>query len=63
MLAGLVLACAAEPANGPKYVSEKPLYAKMVLSEDGSNVLTLAFDEFRGTGTGYDTVYGDSQGA
>ncbi len=41
------------------YKSRKPFYAKIILTEDGSKVLSLVFDESRGTGKGYNTIYAD----
>lgn len=41
------------------YVSNKPLYAAVSLNEKGDKVLKLAFDESKGTGTGYDILYVD----
>ncbi len=40
--------------------SEKPLYAKVALNEDGSKVLSVMFDESQGTRTGYDALYADA---
>jgi hypothetical protein len=55
----LSLSCFADPAKEPAYSSEKPLYARVALSKDGSKVLPLVFDESGGTGEGYDTIYAD----
>jgi hypothetical protein len=49
----------ADPLKEPAYSSEKPLYARIELDEKGSKVLTLALDESKGTGKGYDTMYPD----
>ncbi len=49
----------AEAALEPTYSSEKPLYAFVVVNEAATKVLKLAFDESRGTGKGYDTIYAD----
>jgi hypothetical protein len=49
-----------EAASEPAYSSKKPLYAKVALTEDGSKVLTVVFDESKGTGKGYDVVYADT---
>jgi hypothetical protein len=49
-----------EPATEPAYSSKKPLYAKVALTEDGSKVLTVVFDESKGTGKGYDAIYADA---
>jgi len=43
-----------------KFMSEKPTYAKVALTADAQKVLLLALDESGGTGTGYDTVYADT---
>jgi hypothetical protein len=40
--------------------SEKPLYAKVALNEDGSKVLSVMFDESQGTRRGYDVLYADA---
>ncbi len=58
-LLSLALSCLAEPAKEPKYSSEKPLYAKVVVNEDGSKILSVVFDESQGTGKGYDVLYAD----
>ncbi len=58
-LLSLSLSYPAEPVKRTTYRSEKPLYAKFILNEAGSKVLTLAFDESAGTGKGYDTIYAD----
>jgi hypothetical protein len=55
----IALACAAAQTSQPRYSSAKPLYARLALDEKGSKVLDLVFDESGGTGTGYDTIYGD----
>ncbi len=43
----------------PSYCSEKPLFAKVAVNEDGSTILCVAFDESQGTGEGYDVFYAD----
>jgi len=55
----LALICLAEGPNEGAYSSDKPLYAKVALNEDGSKVLTVVFDESKGTGKGYDVLYAD----
>jgi len=55
----LGLACAAESLKEPAYGSQKPVYAKVALTEDGSRVLSVVFDESKGTGNGYDVLYAD----
>lgn len=37
--------------------SKNPRYAKVTLTGDGSKVLSIVFDESKGTGTGYDLIY------
>jgi len=60
LLSSLPLPRLAESAEQPNYSSEKPLYAKVALTEDGSKVLSLVFDESEGTGKGYDVLYADA---
>lgn len=55
----VALSCPAEPEKGVAFSSERPLYAKVALTEDGSRILSLAFDESAGTGKGYDRLYAD----
>lgn len=43
-----------------KFVSEKPAFAKIGVAADESKVLLVAFDESKGTGSGYDTLYADT---
>lgn len=60
LLAGAVLFHAgAAWSTGIAFESERPRYAKIVLTEDGSKILSIAFDELGGTGTGYDMLYAD----
>ena len=59
MLLSVASGCRADPAKEPTYSSQKPRYAKVVVNEDGSKVLTVVFDESRGTGKGYDRMYVD----
>jgi len=40
--------------------SERPLYATLCVSQDGSRVMRLMLDESKGTGTGYDALYADA---
>ena len=51
---------ATEGAASADYRSQRPRYAKMALSGDGSKVLSIVFDESRGTGVGYDLLYADA---
>lgn len=44
-------------AESLTFQSQKPKYAKITLTQDGSKVLGIAFDESQGTDTRYDTVY------
>lgn len=47
--------------SGPaKFRSAKPLYVRLALNEDRSKVLLAAFDESKGTGSGYDLMYVDA---
>lgn len=41
------------------FASERPLFGKVALTEDGSKVLCLALDESKGTWTGYDLLWAD----
>ena len=68
-LFGAVVVCAllvmalswpAEPANGVTFSSEKPRYARVALTEDGSKILCVVFDESQGTGKGCDVLYADT---
>jgi hypothetical protein len=43
--------------KAPSFVSSSPSYVNLYLTEDKSKILKLAFDESKGTGTGYDTLY------
>ena len=54
------LSCPAEPAKGVTFSSEKPRYAKVALTEDGSKILCVVFDESKGTGKGCDVLYADT---
>lgn len=47
----------ADTLKEPKYISKEPKYAKLLLLNNEE--LVLAFDESKGSGTGYDTVYAD----
>jgi hypothetical protein len=49
-----------EPLGAVKHRSERPRYAKVALNQDASRALSLLFDESRGTGTGYDLLYADT---
>ncbi len=46
-------------AEGLPFKSEKPLSAKVALNEDGAKLLTVVFDESKGTSTSYDMLYAD----
>jgi len=48
-----------ERAKEPAYSSEKPVYLKLALNEDGSKTMSVVFDESKGTGKGYDVLYAD----
>jgi hypothetical protein len=54
------LSCLAEPAKGVTFSSEKPRYAKVALTENGSKILCVVFDESKGTGKGCDVLYADT---
>jgi len=43
----------------PKYQSEFPVYVVVTFGSGVDNKYTIVFDESRGTGTGYDTLYAD----
>ena len=43
----------------PKYCSTNPLYVNITFGQEGKNSMLCAFDESKGTGKGYDTVYVD----
>lgn len=46
-------------AEGVRLTSASPRYARVVVSQDGSRVLRVVFDESKGTGRGYDVIYCD----
>ncbi len=56
----LAVACWGDPSGEIAYASQKPQYSKIALSQDGSTVLNVVFDESKGTGKGYDVVYADT---
>jgi len=58
-LLSLALSSLGDPAKEPVYSSEKPAYVKVALNEGGSKVLSVVFDESKGTGKGYDMLYAD----
>jgi hypothetical protein len=63
VVASIVVCVSPTPAQTPepvKFVTAKPAYAKVALTADEQKVLLLALDESGGTGTGYDTVYADT---
>jgi len=43
----------------PRYVSGQPRFLRIAFAEDGSKVLSVAFDESKGTGQGCDVLYAD----
>ena len=47
------------PGKEPTYASERPLYAAVALDERANKILMLVFDESKGAGKGYDTIYAD----
>ncbi len=56
----MAVACAAGQMSEASYSSQKPVYAKVALAEDGSKLLSVVFDESKGTGNGYDVLYADT---
>jgi len=63
MTALLCLSLSVTQAQTPvpvEFVSAKPAFAKLALTADDQKVLLLAGDESGGTGTGYDTIYADT---
>lgn len=52
--------CMVEGAKQATYTSEKPVYAKVAVTEDGSKALSVVFDESQGTGKGHDLLYADA---
>ncbi|MBU0611104.1 MAG: hypothetical protein KKI08_24710 [Armatimonadetes bacterium] len=62
-MALLLLSLSVAVAQTPvpvEFVSAKPAFAKLALTADDQKVLLLAGDESGGTGTGYDTIYADT---
>ena len=59
VLSVVLAAASAQTRNQEPLVLEstKPLYAKVALSPDKSTILSIVFDESRGTGKGYDVAY------
>lgn len=47
-------------ADPVKFESAKPLFIKLAVTQDASRALNVAFDEPRGTGTGYTVMYADT---
>ena len=47
----------ASKGTTPAFKSASPKYAQIAMNEDKSKVLSVVFDESRGTGRGYDTLY------
>jgi len=47
------------PAKPATFKSKRPLYGKIALTEDGSKILSVVFDESGGTRTGHDVLYAD----
>ncbi len=56
----LGFAFGAESAKQPAFGSQKPLYLKVALAEDGLKLLSVVLDESKGTGSGYDVLYADA---
>ena len=59
-LLSLSLPFMGEEAGKLTFASEKPVYAKVAVTEDGSKALSVVFDESQGTGKGYDLLYADA---
>jgi hypothetical protein len=73
LLAGLIIAAALLSAgwflwpretpplrlDGVRPASDRPLFVRFTVNEDGSRVCSAMLDESGGTGTGYDVVYYD----
>lgn len=53
----LTIGCA---CASPVFNSENPRLGKISLTQDDSKFLNIAFDESKGTGKGYDTLYADT---
>ena len=62
VLASLLLTTlvSAQPPEPVKFVSDKPMFVKLALSAEKAPLVGVAFDESKGTGKGYDTVYVDA---
>lgn len=63
LLASLLLATlvSAQPPDPVKFISAKPLFINLAMgAEKESPKVGVAFDESKGTGKGYDTVYVDA---
>jgi hypothetical protein len=46
-------------AEEPRFSSAKPLHAFVAVNENRTKILSLVFDESKGTGEGYDRIYAD----
>ncbi|MHB0997659.1 MAG: hypothetical protein ACYC27_00320 [Armatimonadota bacterium] len=44
----------------PDLKSSKPRYAKIIMAQNSSKGISVIFDESKGTGKGYDTIYVDA---
>jgi len=44
-------------ADGLKFITDKPKYARIALDQAGTKILGIAFDEGQGIGSRYDTAY------
>lgn len=55
-----VISWGAGSAAASQFRSSRPLFARIAVTQDGSKVLSVAFDESRGAGGGYDTIYADT---
>lgn len=60
IVAGIFLLRAGYSFATPPFKSAHPRFAKFAVTQDGSKVMLVAFDESKGTGKGYDTLYADT---
>lgn len=56
----LLLCISAHSSASIDFESQKPRFAKISVTRDDSKTMLLAFDESKGTSTGYDTLYADT---
>ena len=60
LFCGIVFAGGTHALAGPKFKSAKPRFARVSVTKDDSKILNVVFDESKGTGKGYDTLYADT---